>query len=117
MSAQLPGKRSLREMEQEVVAEGREWMRRRLEEKLQEEADREGLVSPLSQRKAQSRRQQVLKIKTSVGVVKVLAWYGRDPLSGRWGYPIRQYWGLSAHQQMSPVLESKLAFTLTATHS
>ena len=38
--------RSLREMELEVEAEGREWMRRRLEEKLQAEANRHGGVFP-----------------------------------------------------------------------
>ena len=39
----IPG---LREMELEVEAEGREWMRRRLEEKLQAQADRQGGVFP-----------------------------------------------------------------------
>jgi len=38
--------RPLREIEQEVEAEGREWMRRRLQEKLQAEADRCGEVFP-----------------------------------------------------------------------
>lgn len=37
---------NLREMELEVEAEGREWMRRRLEEKLQAQADRQGGVFP-----------------------------------------------------------------------
>ena len=37
---------SLREMELEVEAEGREWMRRRLEDKLQAQADRHGGVFP-----------------------------------------------------------------------
>jgi len=37
---------SLREMELEVLEEGREWMRRRLEQKLQEEATRQGGVFP-----------------------------------------------------------------------
>ena len=37
---------SLREMELEVEAEGREWMRRRLEEKLQVEVNRHGGVFP-----------------------------------------------------------------------
>ena len=41
-----PRTRSLREIELEVEAEGREWMRQRLEEKLQEEADRDGAVFP-----------------------------------------------------------------------
>ena len=50
-------------------------------------------------------------------MVKVIAWYGQDPTTGGWGYPIRQSWGLSSHQQISPGLEDRLAFTLTATGS
>ena len=46
MSEQPQQKRSLRELELEVEAEGREWMRQRLEEKLQREADRDGTVFP-----------------------------------------------------------------------
>ena len=38
--------RTLRELELEVEAEGREWMRRRLEEKVQTEAARYGGVFP-----------------------------------------------------------------------
>jgi hypothetical protein len=57
----------------------------------------------------------VLPLRTGVGVVKVVAWYGLDPATGHWGYPLRHRWGLSSHQEMSPGLEDKLAFTLTAT--
>jgi hypothetical protein len=46
MSDQPQRKRSLRELELEVEAEGREWMRQRLEEKLQKEADRDGTIFP-----------------------------------------------------------------------
>jgi hypothetical protein len=59
----------------------------------------------------------VLPLRTVVGQVKVVAWYGQDPVGGQWGYPIRQHWGLSSHQEMSPGLEDRLAFTLTATGS
>ena len=38
--------RSLRDIELEVLEEGREWTRRRLEQRLQEEADRQGGVFP-----------------------------------------------------------------------
>ena len=38
--------RSLRDIELEVLEEGREWTRRRLEQKLQEEANRRGGVFP-----------------------------------------------------------------------
>ena len=46
MSDQPQRKRSLREIELEVETEGREWMRQRLEEKLQKEADRDGAIFP-----------------------------------------------------------------------
>jgi len=41
--------------------------------------------------------------------------HGTDPSTGHWGCPIRQRWGLTPHQACSPVLEEKLAFTITAT--
>jgi hypothetical protein len=37
---------SLRDIELEVLEEGREWTRRRLEQRLQQEADRQGGVFP-----------------------------------------------------------------------
>ena len=42
---------SLREIEMEVLEEGREWTRRRLEQKLQEEANRQGGVFPPQRQK------------------------------------------------------------------
>lgn len=44
--------RSLREIEEEVLEEGREWTRRRLEQRLQEEADRLGGVFPPQRKKS-----------------------------------------------------------------
>jgi hypothetical protein len=41
--------RTLREIELEVMAEGREWTRKRLQQRLQEEADRHGGVFPPEQ--------------------------------------------------------------------
>jgi hypothetical protein len=46
MNSDIPEPRSLREIEMEVLAEGREWMRQRLEQKLQAEANRHGGVFP-----------------------------------------------------------------------
>jgi hypothetical protein len=46
--------RSLREIEMAVLEEGREWTRRRLEQKLQEEANRHGGVFPPQRRKSPS---------------------------------------------------------------
>src|SRR2546430_13967961 len=46
MDSDKKGSRSLRDIELEVLEEGREWTRRRLEQRLQEEADRQGGVFP-----------------------------------------------------------------------
>ena len=56
-----------------------------------------------------------MRLHTSVGVVELTVRYGLDPGTGRWGCPIRQRWGLSPHQQSSPLWEDQLAFTVTAT--
>ena len=54
-----------------------------------------------------------MRLRTVVGVVKVVVWQGKDPADQHWGCPIRERWSLRAHQQMSPGLEEKLAFTAT----
>jgi len=43
--------RSLRQIELEVLEEGREWMRRRLEQKIQQEATRQGGAFPPERQK------------------------------------------------------------------
>jgi len=53
MDQQRP--RSLGEIEQEVLAEGQEWTRRRLQDKLQEEANRHGGVFPPQPKKSVTR--------------------------------------------------------------
>jgi hypothetical protein len=72
---------------------------------------------PQSTRRAQHARKKTMQLKSGVGTVKLTVWYGYDPGARQWGCPVRQRWGLSAHQQLSPALEDKLAFTLTATGS
>ena len=46
MNSDKAAVRSLRDIELEVLEEGREWTRRRLEQRLQQEADRQGGVFP-----------------------------------------------------------------------
>jgi hypothetical protein len=58
-----------------------------------------------------------MHLRTVVGIVELTVAYGLDPAIRRWGCPIRQHWGLSAHQQLSPALQDRLAFTVTATGS
>ena len=54
-----------------------------------------------------------MHLRSVVGVVELQVWHGKDPHDGHWGSPVRERWGLPAHQQMSPALEEKLAFTAT----
>ena len=46
MNSDKAAARSLRDIELEVLEEGREWTRRRLEQRLQQEANRQGGVFP-----------------------------------------------------------------------
>lgn len=58
-----------------------------------------------------------MEVRTGVGVVKLRVSYGQDPRDRHWGCPMRERWGLLPHQELSPALEDKLAFTVTATQS
>ena len=58
-----------------------------------------------------------MQLRTVVGVVELTVWHGQDPQDEHWGCPVRERWGLTAHQQLSLALENKLAFTVTATGS
>ena len=54
-----------------------------------------------------------MHLRTVVGTVELTVWQGPDPRDPHGGIPIREAWGLSAHQQMSVALPDKLAFTAT----
>jgi len=51
-----------------------------------------------------------MRLRTAFGPVALKVWRGKDPADGHWGCPQRERWGLSAHQQLSPALEDKLAY-------
>jgi hypothetical protein len=58
-----------------------------------------------------------MHLRSVVGLIELEVWHGQDPKDRHWGCPIRERWGLQAHQQLSPRLQEKLAFTVTATSS
>jgi hypothetical protein len=58
-----------------------------------------------------------MHLRTAFGKVVLVVWHGKNPADGRWGCPIRQRWGLSPHQQLSPALEDKLGYFATVTGS
>ena len=83
MSADPSPVPSLRELELEVEAEGREWMRRRLEEKLQAHANRHGGVFPQSGRRAHHRQRPPMHLRTAFGGVALAVWRGQNTADGR----------------------------------
>jgi len=58
-----------------------------------------------------------MRLRGVSGVVELEIWQGKDGRDGPWGCPIRERWGLPAHQHMSPALEEKLVFTATVVGS
>jgi hypothetical protein len=56
-----------------------------------------------------------MQLRTAFGVVALRVWRGKNPADGTWGIPIRQRWGLTPHQQLSPALEDKLGYFATVT--
>jgi uncharacterized protein YdaU (DUF1376 family) len=67
MNSDTSAGNGLREMEPEVEVEGREWMRRRLEEKLQAQAEKDGAIFPQNGRKAHHRKKERMQLRTSFG--------------------------------------------------
>jgi hypothetical protein len=88
METETTRSRTLREIELEVEAEGREWTRQRLHQRLQAEAGQHGEVSPLSGQRLVHRRTQPMQLHTSVGVIKLQVLHGQDPADKHWGWPI-----------------------------
>lgn len=104
-------------LEQSVLAEGREWTRRRLEAQAQKQIDEWGARCPRSGRLLKYRKSQRLKLTTCAGVIVLQTQRGFSDLAGGWINPARQRWGLPSRQRISPELQSRLAFNATATGS
>ena len=107
----------LRQLEQEALAQGREWTRRRLEKQLQEDSDALAAVCPKSGQGLKDVRWRELQLITISGVVKLRVRHGYSPALGQWVCPARQGWGLKSYQRLSPELESRLAYTASETTS
>jgi hypothetical protein len=58
-----------------------------------------------------------MHLRTAFGPIALEVWYGQNPSDRSWGCPMRARWGLTAHQQLSPALEDKLAYFATVTGS
>ena len=70
---------SLRQIEQEMLALGREWTRAHFEKRLQKECDDMALVSATTGRELRKVRRRYMELDTVVGTVKLLAPRGYEP--------------------------------------
>lgn len=103
----------LRKLEQEVLEQGREWTRCRLEERLQEAARKIDPICPQSGERLKKTRWRALRLKTVVGEVKIQVQHGYSSTSGTWICPTRRAWGLGEYQRVSPELEARACYTAT----
>jgi len=108
---------TLLEMEKEVLEEGREWTRRRLQERLQEAAD--AIVPVCEQSGLVLKRQQKVSFTliTVSGTVSIEAIRGYSRATGNWHCPVREQWGLAKWARLSPELEQRLAYNAAVTGS
>ena len=107
----------LLEVEAQTLAEGREWTRQRLEERLQAQADQIEAVCPQSGLVLKYVRLREFSLMTCVGTVTVRAAYGFSSLMQRWLSPAREQWELTPHERVSPQLQERLCYTATQTGS
>jgi hypothetical protein len=108
---------ALRTLEQAVLAEGREWTRRRLEEQLQTESNAQAARCPQSGQSLTDTRWRDLQLHTVVGAVRLRVRHGYSAALRRWVCPAREAWGLAAYQRLSPEFEARLTYTATETGS
>jgi hypothetical protein len=104
---------ALRQTEQAILSEGREWTRRRLAAQLQHEADALPLLCPQSGAPLTNTRRRDLQLDTVVGRVELRVRVGWSESLGGWVNPVRHAWGLEAYQRASPELQARLAYTAT----
>ena len=107
----------LRQIEQEVLARGREWTRSQLEQQLQEIANALPAVCAQSQLPLQKTRWRSLQLDTVAGVLNLRVRHGYSPAQARWVCPARELWGLLPYGRKSPELQARLAYTATVVGS
>lgn len=107
----------LQQIEQEVLAAGREWTRAMLEKRLQEECLTIEMVSAKTGEELENTRWRPMGLDTVVGTVKLQARHGYCPEEEAWVCPTRQAWGLKPYERKTPELQARLAYTATVAGS
>jgi hypothetical protein len=108
---------TLLSMELEVLEEGREWTRQRLEARAQKQVNDWGSFCPQNGELLQRRKRQRMKLLIVSGVIKLKTWRGYSRALRRWVNPAREHWGLKPRQPASPELQSRLSYNATVAGS
>lgn len=108
---------TLLEMEKGVLAEGREWTRRRLQECLQQAADAIPAVCAQSGLCLKRQQKTSFTLTTVSGVVTIETIRGYSKATGSWHCPVREQWKLAKWARLSPELEQRLTYTAALTGS
>ena len=107
----------LRQIEQDVLVQGREWTRLELQKRLQKECDAMPMVCGQTGQPLENTRWRKMKLDTVAGGVELRAHRGYDPGQGKWICPARAAWGLIPYERKTPELQARLAYTATAVGS
>jgi hypothetical protein len=108
---------TLLEIEKEVLKEGREWTRRRLQERLQKAADAIPPVCAQSGLVLKRQQKTGFTLMTVSGSVSIEAIRGYSRATGSWHCPVREQWGLAKWARLSPEFEQRLAYNAAVTGS
>ncbi|HRZ55556.1 MAG TPA: hypothetical protein P5525_08870 [Candidatus Paceibacterota bacterium] len=106
----------LQQIQQEVLAAGREWMRTPLEKRLQAECLAVDMVSAKTGEALENTRWRTMGLDTVVGKVDLKVHHGFCPQEG-WVCPTRQAWALKPYERKTPELRARLTYTATVVGS
>lgn len=104
---------SLLELEREAAAEGRQYGREKLRQRLQAIAQEQGSVCPGSGEHLKEARFRYVPLITTLGTLSIRAHYGYDRVAQQWTFPVRDLWGLPKGQEISPELKQQVSYTAT----
>ena len=117
---EAPAKRpmnALREAEQAVLAESREWALRRLTERMQEEANAMERLCPKTGQPLKDTRWRAMSLHTVSGSIELRVRHGFSEALREWVCPARIAWGLQERQRVSPAWQARVCYTSTPTGS
>lgn len=104
---------TLREIETQTLADGREWTRLELQRRLQAEADLIAPVCPQSGLVLKRQCASGFTLMTVAGTVAITTTRGYSTAAEAWICPVRERWGLARWQRVSPEFEHRLTYTAT----